>query len=68
MKDKCSGEKRKGLCSRSFAVKKILVKKIIVLYYTGYMKSLSPMYHLHYSARSLEPPGFWSLNMVLMLH
>lgn len=66
MKDKCSGGRRKGLSSRNFAVKKVSVKEMKVLYFTGYMKSLSSMHHLFYS--SLEPSGFWSLNMVLMLH
>lgn len=66
VKDKCSGGRRKGLSRRNFGVKKILVKEMKVFYCTGYMKSLSPMHHLHYS--SLKTSGFWSLNMVLMLH
>lgn len=65
VKDKCGGGRRKGLPSRNFAVKKILVKGMKVLYCTGCMKSLSPMHYLHYS--SLETSGFWSLNVVIML-
>lgn len=56
----------KGLSSRNTAFRKVLVKEISVLYYTGYMKSLRLVHHPHYT--SLEPSGFWSLKMILILH
>lgn len=65
-KDKCSGGRREEWSRRSFAFRKVSVKEINVLYYTGHMKSLSPVHHLHYT--SLEPSEFWSLNLMLFLH
>lgn len=54
------------LLSRNFALLKVSVKEIHVLYHTGHVKSLSHMHLLHET--SLQLWGFRSLNVLFSLH